>query len=140
MAKRNYEALNVQLIEELPHFIHLARNMINHTVTVLVQLQCKLHTAIHNVLEQLVDDDGTSYEDDLSCEMIKERHCKSLSEVAGQLIVLSIVPTSLMMSLPVTVRMQQRRISVEEEGEGEESILSTSSEVDMDNSIIEVYM
>ena len=147
MAKRNYEALNAQLIEELPHFIHLAQKMIDHTVTVLTQLQYKLHTAIHTVLERLVDElpgGGGREASGLSSEVIRDTHSKALAEVAGRLIALSIVPASLAMSLPAAaVRTQQRRVSEGGGGGGrqserEDSILSTSSEVDMDSSITEV--
>ena len=145
MAKRNYEALNEQLIEELPHFIQLAQNMINHTVIVLVQLQYRFHTAVHAILERIADmtqtDNGL-----LSSEVLQEAHGKAVAEVAGQLISLSIVPTSLAINYSLPARSSHRSSSetgsagsgVQVEGEREDSVLSTSSEVDMDSSIAEV--
>ena len=76
----------------------------------------------------------------LSSEAIQATHSEALSEVGGRLISLSIVPASLTMSLPAAVR--SGRVSESSgplsEGEREDSILSTSSEVDMDSSISEV--
>ena len=157
MAKRNYEALNEQLIEELPHFIQLALNMIHHTLTVLVQLQFKFHTGVHTVLEQLADTASVTAEKDggsrppLQSSELQEMHYKALAEVTVRLISLSIVPTSLAMNytVPGTIRAGGRKESAESpafsEGEGEvavsmsDSILSSlSSELDMDSSIVEV--
>lgn len=152
MAKRNYEALNQQLIEELPHFIQLAQNMINHTLTVLFQLQYKFYTAVRTILELLM---GSTMRNDehrlrLSSDELHEVHGKALAEIAVKLITLSIVPTSLAMNytLPGTIRVGSRQASEnsessEREGGGEgvsmsDSILSTSSEMDMDGSIAEV--
>lgn len=151
MARRNYEALNEQLIEELPHFIQLARGMINHMLIVLIQLQFKFHTAIHTLLEQLVDICGMRSDEHrmpLQSDEVQGRLSTALAEVAARLVKLSIVPTSLAMnySLPGAVRGSSRRGSenVSLDGEREEdvsmsdSLLSTSSEVDMDSSLTEV--
>ena len=151
MAKRNYEALNHQLIEELPHFIQLALRIINHTVTVLFQLQFRFHTAVHTILEQLADQYGPRNEERsfVTSDTIQGSLSQSLSGIAGRLISLSVVPASLAMSLPATaVRGSLRRTSESSsggggggggwEGEREDSILSTSSEVDMDSSVPEV--
>ena len=150
MAKRNYEALNHQLIEELPHFIQLALRIINHTVTVLFQLQFRFHTAIHTILEQLADQYGPRTEERclITSDTIQGSLSQSLSGIAGRLISLSVVPASLAMSLPAAaVRGSLRRTSESSsgggggggwEGEREDSILSTSSEVDMDSSVPEV--
>ena len=159
MAKRNYEALNEQLIEELPHFIQLALNMIHHTLTVLVQLQFKFHTGVHTVLERLADTASVTAEEDggsrppLQSSELQEMHYKALAEVTVRLIPLSIVPTSLAMNytVPGTIRAGGRKGSESaespafSEGEGEvavnmsDSILSSlSSELDMDSSIVEV--
>ena len=35
LAKRNYEALNAQLLEELPHFLQLALKLVRHALIVL---------------------------------------------------------------------------------------------------------
>ena len=162
MAKRNYEALNEQLIEELPHFLQLAQNMINHILIVVAQLQCKFHSSIHTILERLADLAGMRGEDQrlpLTSDELQERHSQALAEVAGRLISLSIVPASLAMNytLPGS-RAGSRRVSEEvgntstaergredsiistsigERGR-EDSIISTSSEMDMDSSIAEV--
>lgn len=148
MARRNYEALNEQLIEELPHFIQLAQGMINHTLIVLIQLQFKFHTAIHTLLERLVNTCGMRSEGmPLQSDEVQERLSTALAEVAARLVKLSIVPTSLAnYTLPGAVRVGSRRVSesVSLDGEREEevsmsdSLLSTSSEVDMDSSITEV--
>ena len=149
MAKRNYEALNHQLIEELPHFIQLALRIINHTVTVLFQLQFRFHTAVHAILEQLADQYGPRNEERclVTSDTIQGSLSLSLSGIAGRLISLSVVPASLAMSLPAAaVRGSLRRTSESSsggggggwEGEREDSILSTSSEVDMDSSVPEV--
>ena len=144
MAKRNYEALNQQLIEELPRFIQLTQHFINRAVTVLFQLQLQFHTAVQSALHQLA---GQYIPRNRSLplsssEAIQATHSKALSEVGGRLISLSIVPASLTMSLPAAVRSGHRRVSESSgplsEGEREDSILSTSSEVDMDSSISEV--
>ena len=135
MAKRNYEALNEQLIEELPHFIQLTQTMINHTVTVLVQLQYRFHTTVHSVLERLVDLAAGP----LSSDGLQETHSRALAEVAGQLISLTIVPTSLAINYPSAMRSADRHLSSESSlVEGDDSLLSTSSEIDMD-SITEVH-
>ena len=145
MAKRNYEALNQQLIEELPRFIQLVQSIIDHTVTVLFQLQFRFHTAVHAALHQLAEQ-YTPRNRSLplsSSETIQAAHSEALSEVGGQLISLSIVPASLTMSLPTAIRSGHQRVSESSgppgEGDREDSILSTSSEVDMDSSISEVW-
>lgn len=151
MAKRNYEALNEQLIEELPHFIQLAQDMINHTLTVLIQLQFKFHTSIHTLLEQLVDTCGIRSDEQrqpLLPDELQEVHSTGLAGVAARLISLSIVPTSLAMNYTLTgaVKTGSRRVSesVPVDGEREEdvsmsdSLLSTGSEVDADASVTEV--
>ena len=146
MARRNYEALNEQLIEELPHFIQLAQGMINHTLIVLIQLQFKFHTAIHTLLERLGGTCGMRSDGlPLQSDKVQERLSTALAEVATRLVKLSIVPTSLATnySLPGSSRPSSRRVSESVSLDGEEasmsdSLLSTSSEVDMESSITEV--
>ena len=148
MAKRNYEALNEQLIEELPHFIQLAQNMINHVLVVVVQLQYKFHSAVHTILEWLADLAGMRVEGQLlplMSDELQQDHSHALAEVAGHLISLSIVPASLAMNYTLSgSRAGSRRVSEEvgnistaERGR-EDSVISTSSEMDMDSSIAEV--
>ena len=91
MAKRNYEALNHQLIEELPHFIQLALRIINHTVTVLFQLQFRFHTAVHAILEQLADQYGPRTEerslvtsDTIQGSLSQSLSCMTLRPRTGQ--------------------------------------------------------
>ena len=117
MAKRNYEALNEQLIEELPHFLQLVLNMLQHTLIVLVQLQFKFHTDVHTLLERLTDSANKRPRVPLQSGEIQETHSRALAEVTSRLIQLSIVPTYLAGALK-SVTSQQRMALTERENGG----------------------
>ena len=88
LAKRNYEALNTQLLEELPHFLQLVVKTLQHILTVLVQAQYTLHSSLSDFLETLSGQVEESVE-------FQAEHARGVQTIAQQLIQLSLVPASL---------------------------------------------
>lgn len=94
LAKRNYEALNTQLLEELPCFIEAVLNMLKHQLTVLVQAQYTFSASVAALLPPLLPPSSTP---DTSLE-IQQEHAEQLVTVCKDLSRLSLVPTSLSMN------------------------------------------
>ena len=97
LAKRNYEALNEQLLEELPHFLQLALKLLQHTLTVLVQAQYAFHKAVCDLLETLSGGIEQSTE-------IQQTHVQEIAKISHQLVQLSLVPASLAMNFTTSAR------------------------------------
>ena len=128
LAKRNYEALNAQLLEELPHFLQLA-------LTVLVHAQYTFHSAVCDILEPLTGGIEQS-------SNIQRRHAREIGAISQKLVQLSLVPASLAInfssatlvkhkhqmnespSFPVSPPRSQLIQEEEEEEEGELSWIS----------------
>ena len=110
LAKRNYEALNVQLLEELPRFVTLSLKLLQHTLIVLVQAQYTFHDAVSKTLEALAGNVEGYTE-------IQQKHAQGVAVIAQQLVQLSLVPASLAMNFtspPPTANA--RRPSADSEG------------------------
>ena len=88
LAKRNYEALNTQLIEELPHFLEAAVKMLQHQLTVLVQMQYAFHDSASKIFTSYCDRVEQSSE-------IQIKHLTAIAQVSQKLVQLSFVPASL---------------------------------------------
>ena len=88
LAKRNYEALNAQLLEELPHFLELALKLVQHALTVLVHAKYTFHSAVCDILEPLSG--GIEQSSD-----IQRKHAREIGAIAQKLVQLSLVPASL---------------------------------------------
>ncbi len=109
-AKRNYDALNAQLLEELPHFHWLTLRMLRHLLNVLVQAQYSFHTTTSSLLEPLV---GTVQ----PSSTIHQDHATEVSRLAQHLVQLSLVPASLAMNfIAVNTTPPRRRSSAASEG------------------------
>ena len=54
LAKRNYEALNVQLLEELPHLLQIATETVEHLLQVLLQAQHSFSSSVACALTSLL--------------------------------------------------------------------------------------
>ena len=130
LAKRNYEALNIQLLEELPHFVQLASSVIQNTLVVLVRLQFAFYSTAHTLFKQITDGpvarEGDGVGVPQSSTEIQTDHNRAMAEISQKLIQLSLVPTSLAMTyiIPGTIRSAKRISetslkSAQEEGEGE---------------------
>lgn len=109
LAKRNYEALNTQLLEELPHFLQLVVTALQHIITVLVQAQYTLHSELSEFLETL---SGGKIEESRE---LQAEHALGVQTIAQQLIQLSLVPASLAINFSAVAvgvsRAETRRIS-----------------------------
>lgn len=109
LAKRNYDALNTQLLEELPHFQQLTLRALRHVLNVLVQAQYSFHTATCTLLEPLTGPIQSS-------SNIQHYHAAEVSRLAQQLVQLSVVPASLAMNfVAVNVSPSSRRASTASE-------------------------
>ena len=89
LARRNYEALNTQLLEELPNFIESTVKMLQHLLTTVVHAQYLFHSAVSKLYDPYCGDplnDSTT---------IQAEHSAELAAIAKKLVQLSIVPTSL---------------------------------------------
>ena len=135
LAKRNYEALNAQLLEELPHFLQLALKLVQHALTVLVHAQYTFHSAVCDILEPLTGGIEQS-------SNIQRRHAREIGAISQKLVQLSLVPASLAInfssatpvkhkpqtnespSFPVSPPRSQLIQEEEEEEEGEVSWIS----------------
>ena len=94
LAKRNYEALNTQLLEELPSFIDLVVKMLQYQLTVLVQAQYSFFASVSELLPPLLSHPQLIT---ASSEIIKD-HAEKLTLTCRDLAKLSIVPASLAMN------------------------------------------
>ena len=103
MARRNYEALNTQLLEELPHFIESTVKMLQHLITTMVHAQYLFHSSVSKLYHQFCQDppDKTSE--------IQASHATELAAITKKLVQLSIVPASLSMNF--TAKSTVKRVS-----------------------------
>ena len=84
-AKRNYEALNTQLLEELPMFRVKVSKMVSRSVAVFLRAQNQLYLEWAGLLQSLItSDEGLG---------IVEMHSVLLQEACQQLTQLSVVPS-----------------------------------------------
>ena len=89
MARRNYEALNTQLLEELPNFVETVVKMLQHLLATVVHAQYLFHSVVSKLYDPLCE--GKLYDSaDLQAE-----HAQELATVTKKLVQLSIVPASL---------------------------------------------
>ena len=104
MARRNYEALNTQLLEELPNFIESTMKMLRHLLATVVHAQYLFHNSVSKLYDPFCSDSKL----DDSAE-IQASHMAELAAIAKKLVQLSIVPASLSMNF--TARSTARRSS-----------------------------
>ena len=85
VAKRNYEALNTQLLEELPTFRVKVSKMVSRNVAVFLRAQNQLYLEWAGLLQSLiVSDEGVG---------LVEMHNSLLQEACQHLTQLSVVPS-----------------------------------------------
>ena len=103
MARRNYEALNTQLLEELPHFIESTVKMLQHLIATMVHAQYLFHSSVSKHYDQFCKDppEGSSE--------IQALQTAELATISKKLVKLSIVPASLSMNF--TAKSSVKRIS-----------------------------
>jgi hypothetical protein len=89
MARRNYEALNTQLLEELPNFVETVVKMLQHLLATVVHAQYLFHSAVSKLYDPLCE--GKLY----TSADIQAEHAQELATVTKKLVQLSIVPASL---------------------------------------------
>lgn len=98
LAKRTYEALNVQLLEELPQFLQAVTSMLEHLLRVLLQAQHSLTTSMSDVLQLLCTSEQLSL---VACASsstdLQKSHADHLFILCKDLTKLSLVPTSIAM-------------------------------------------
>lgn len=91
LAKRNYEALNTQLLEELPNFLEISVSMLQHQLMVLVQAQYTFHMDVSKLLYPFCQEIESSSE-------IHAKHASRVAYLSHELTQLSMVPASLAMN------------------------------------------
>ena len=89
MARRNYEALNTQLLEELPNLIESALKMLQHLLATVVHAQYLFHSSVSKLYNPLCEGKLDNSVD------IQAEHAQELATIAKKLVQLSIVPASL---------------------------------------------
>ena len=89
MARRNYEALNTQLLEELPNFIESTMKMLQHLLATVVHAQYLFHSSVSKLYDPLCKGKLDSSAD------IQVEHAQELATITKKLVQLSIVPASL---------------------------------------------
>lgn len=106
LARRNYEALNTQLLEELPDFLELSAECTQHLLSVLVQAHLAFHRDASAILLSLLpplldgeDEDGSS--------MLRQQHALQVATVSQKLVQLSLVPASLAMNFTTPVKVRR---------------------------------
>ena len=104
LARRNYEALNTQLLEELPNFIESTVKMLQHLLTTVVHAQYLFHSSVSKLYDPYCEDSLTN-----DSTKIQADHTAELAAIAKKLVQLSIVPTSL--SINFTARTSVKRKS-----------------------------
>ena len=101
LARRNYEALNTQLLEELPHFLEATVSMLQHQLTVLVQAQYGFHMDVSKLLFPVCEVIETSAE-------IQVKHATEVAVISQKLTQLSLVPASLAMNFTTKTAIPKR--------------------------------
>jgi hypothetical protein len=108
LAKRNYEALNTQLLEELPCFTEAVATMLQHQLTALVQAQYSFYSSVATILPPLLPPESAQC---TTPAEIEQQHAEELAAVCKELARLSIVPTSLSYVRTAGGTMVQRKAS-----------------------------
>lgn len=98
LAKRNYAALNTQLLEELPSFIEAVVDMVKHQLTVLVQAQYTFTSSVASFLQSLASLSSSVPTTSLE---IQQQHAEQLVAICKELSKLSLVPASLGVNLSI---------------------------------------
>ena len=104
LAKRNYEALNAQLLEELPHFMDAVVTMLQHQLTVLVQAEYTFCSSVAALIPPLLP--PSSPQASTPAE-IEQQHAEELVVVCRELAKLSLVPASLSYMRTSTLHKKQ---------------------------------
>ena len=102
LARRNYEALNTQLLEELPNFIDSAVKMLQHSLATVVHAQYLFHSSVSKLYDPFWEETERSSE-------IQIKHAMEVATIAKKLVQLSIVPASL--SINFTAKSSVKRTS-----------------------------
>jgi len=99
LAKRNYEALNVQLLEELPHLLQAATDTVEHLLQALLQAQhCFSSTvarALTSLLASCAEDHPLARLPLFSSSDLHQAQAEELCILCKELTRLSLVPTSI---------------------------------------------
>ena len=115
LAKRTYEALNVQLLEELPQFLQAVTSMLEHLLRVLLKTQQSLTSTMSSQLKLLCTSSEKSNRvvSASSSADLQQSHADQLTTLCKDLTKLSMVPASLTLnySLHATRVSQARKIS-----------------------------
>ena len=93
MARRNYEALNTQLLEELPNFIESTMEMLRHLLATVMHAQYLFHSSVSKLYDPFCKDSHLADSAEIQAE-----HTAELAVITKKLVQLSIVPASLTMS------------------------------------------
>ncbi len=101
LAKRNYEALNTQLLEELPNFLDISMNMLQHQLMVLVQAQYIFYMDVSKLLYPFCEEIESSSE-------IHTKHASKVAHLSHELTQLSLVPASLAMNFTTKTNIPKR--------------------------------
>ena len=91
LAKRNYEALNAQLLEELPCFIEAVAKMLHHQLTALVQAQYNFTSSVAAIFPPLLPAASSA----TTPAEVEQQHAEELAAVCKELAKLSFVPASM---------------------------------------------
>lgn len=102
MARRNYEALNTQLLEELPNFIETVVKMLQHLLATVVHAQYLFHSSVSKLYDPLCEGKLDNSAD------IQAEHAQELVIVTKKLVQLSIVPASLSINFTAKSTMNRK--------------------------------
>ncbi len=99
LAKRNYEALNVQLLEELPHLVKAVTSTVHHLLLVLLQAQHSFTSSVarelQNLMASCVEVHPLAKVSISSSAELQRAHAEELTTLCRKLTNLSLVPTSI---------------------------------------------
>ena len=120
LAKRNYEALNTQLLEELPCFIEAVVNMLYHQVTVLVQAHYSFSSAVANLFPPLLaacssPSSSPQHQPATTQTQVQQQHAKQILIVCKDLAKLSLVPASLSLNYSLRTGPSEGNLSPPEQ-------------------------
>ena len=102
MARRNYEALNTQLLDELPNFIETVVKMLQHLLATVVHAQYLFHSSVSKLYDPLCEGKLDNSAD------IQAEHAQELAIVTKKLVQLSIVPASLSINFTAKSTMNRK--------------------------------
>ena len=94
MCCRTYEALNAQLLEDLPVFAEKVIVAMNQLLKVFLRHQLDLHRTLSALLSQATSSVG-DYTNDMTSRLILAANFRRLQEVSSELGKLSVVPRTL---------------------------------------------